>query len=354
MEITFTDLFCGAGGLSLGLQKAGMVPIAAYDLCESSVRTYNANVANVAHVKDVTTITPNRILQKTLHRKNACNVIVGGPPCQGFSKQNHKYSPEDKRNFLVDSLLKLTRSTLPELFMIENVSTVGGVRGKNYMGAIHKYLSKKYHIQEEMLNAAQFGVPQIRKRMFVVGVRKDIYKKLGPFAFPTPVFVDKQKYKTVKNALQDLPLPGRRSIVTGEIVENHIPGNMSALNYKRFSYVPQGGGWEDIPKRIRYKSQQVRDSKVNWTDTFGRLSWKLPAPTITAGCHSLTKGRFGHPKSNRTITPREAARIQSFPDDFVFIGGRLVVCKQIGNAVPPLLGKQLGNSIVKYLHGLTP
>lgn len=339
-EPTFTDLFCGAGGLSLGLKQAGFEPLLAVDLNDDAVATYNLNIANVAITKDVSTITKAFVVS---HCHKIPDVIVGGPPCQGFSMQNRHFRADDPRNDLVTMFLKLVMKVKPKAFVLENVSALSGSRGETQIQHLERVVEKHYVITSKKMNAADYGVPQTRTRFIIIGFRKDMITDEG-YEFPQPTH-HPGKYTTVRKALKGLPKPGDKSKVS-----NHVEGSMSELNKLRISHVPEGGGWKDIPKRLRYDSQKDKDKvSDHWPDVLGRLSWDLPAPTITAGCGSVTKGQFGHPVENRSITPREAARLQTFPDKHVFVGKKTSVCKQIGNAVPVMLAKAIGTSLFVHL-----
>ena len=335
---TFIDLFCGAGGLSLGLILAGLEVLYAVDNDRDAVESYNHNVARVAEERDVRSVTPGHIMQKCHGRRP--DVVAGGPPCQGFSLQNRHHRQDDPRNDLLQTFLSVVRGLRPKAFIMENVSALSSKRGKRNLDAFCRRLNSMYDIKIEKLNAADYGVPQTRNRIIVVGTKKGSREQ---FHFPIKTH-SIEDYVSVRQALRGLPEPSRSHM------PNHVVGNMSALNRLRFSFVPQGGGWKDVPLSLRYKAHKGKVAEsCNWPDVLGRLSWHLPAPTITSGFTSITKGRFGHPKQDRALTPREAARLQTFKDEFVFHGSKSSVCKQIGNAVPVKLAKALGKSIMRAI-----
>ena len=339
---TVADLFCGSGGMSLGFQNAGFENSAAFDACPISIKTYNKNVAEVALCEDITKLTLKKFL-KACGGKSP-DVIIGGPPCQGFSLQNRHFDAQDKRNDLVGVACSIIRGAKPKVFVLENVSAVMGKRGDDYRKYIESRLSGTYTIDYCVLQASDFGVPQRRKRAFAVGIRLDINPET-PYEFPEPTTADKPV--TVRKAFRGLK---RKAEGTPT---HHTEGQMSDLNRERFSHVPPGGGWKDVPRKLRYECQAERDPDEGggWPDVFGRLRWDLPSSTITAGSLSVTRGRFGHPSEDRAITPREAARLQTFPDTFVFEGTRTSVCRQIGNAVPVLLAQALAESLIPVLGG---
>ncbi len=200
-----------------------------------------------------------------------------------------------------------------------------------------------YEISPYFINSSRFGLPQARERFLVVGRRRDV---AGAFFFPDRIV---SSQTTVGEALKGLPEPPKDYSVHPRVA-NHQNAKVSELNVLRFSHVPQGGGWKDIPETMRLPChRRVDTEKGGWPDVFGRLVWDGLCPTITGGFDSFTRGRYGHPLKDRPITPREAARIQGFPDDYVFEGNRGDVRGQIGNAVPPPVAYGVGSYILKSL-----
>ena len=207
---------------------------------------------------------------------------------------------------------------------------------------MHDRLSD-YEISAGFVNSADFGLPQARERFLVVGRRHDVN---GAFSLPTRIVT---RGRTIGDTLKGLPEP-QTDYTTHPVFSNHQRARVTDLNILRFSHVPQGGGWRDIPVALRLPChQRVNTEKGGWPDVFGRLEWNGLCPTITGGFDSFTRGRYGHPLQDRPLTPREAARIQGFPDDYVFQGTRGDVRSQIGNAVPPPVAHGVGSSILKSL-----
>jgi len=330
--------FAGAGGLSLGLQKAGFVVGAAFDCNGPAVRTYARNLG--AHIIQARVQELKGADLLAIAGRRECEIVVGGPPCQGFSRQR-RGEDRDERNDLVFEFLRIVIEIRPELFLMENVAGIYGKRGN---GVLPRMLSEAhaagYHVSTTVLNAADFGVPQHRRRAFIVGERGD---RPPCFGFPSPTH-NSESWIPVRAAIGDLPDPSGTTRLA-----NHEPDQMSELNRKRLSHVPPGGGRADIPEHLRLPCHAVDVETAGHRGVYGRLWWDRPAGTITTKCNSFTRGRFGHPEANRNITMREAARLQSFPDDFVFLGGRVDVAHQIGNAVPPLLGEHLGRALLEAL-----
>lgn len=341
--LTCIDAFCGAGGLSLGLEWAGFDIIAAFDSDPYCIETYNRNRKKfVAIVADARTLSPEALLHGTAFSRGDIDLVAGGPPCQGFSSQTRGAHLGDPRNELVLHFIRLVRALLPRFFLFENVTGFGRKRGKAFLGAIERELSE-YDLVPNVFNAADYGLAQTRQRFILVGRRRDVP---GPYQPPPPT-VD--RWRTVGEAIGDLPEPPEDGS-DHPLFFNHSRSRVSPKNIERFSYVPQGGGWQDIPEHLRPPChRRIKKGSGGWPDVFGRLEWSGQAPTITSGFDSFTRGRYGHPLQNRPLTPREAARIQGFPDWYRFYGTRNAIRHQIGNAVPPPLAEAIGRSIASCL-----
>jgi len=345
--LTAIDSFSGAGGLSLGLHRAGFDVRSAFDLDEQAVASYVKNFGPHCMVADASKLTGDGLRQQAgLNEGEELDLFAGGPPCQGFSKQKRGAHLGDERNVLVLEYLRLVEELRPRAFLLENVPQLAGVRGRGLVAEFAPTLPN-YRIGAHFYRAADYGVAQTRDRFVIVGIRQGVG---GGFDVPeptTPVWL------TVRQAIGDLPEPPDDYSEHPEY-PNHQTARVTAINLERFSYVPPGGGWRDIPEEKRLECHQgVDTSKGGWPDVYGRLVWDGQAPTITGGFDSFTRGRYGHPEHDRPLTPREAARLQGFPDDFTFVGTRHDVRHQIGNAVPPPLAQAIGESIVRALRGET-
>ena len=339
-RLTCIELFAGAGGLSLGLRQAGLNVIYACDIDRFAVDTYNRNIAAHAEVMDVREMDGRSLLQNL--GVGGIDVLSGGPPCQGFSKQKRgAHLALDERNGLVREYVRLIGEIQPKAFVFENVQIFGQKRGRELIEHIDESLVD-YDVHRFFVNSADFGLAQKRDRFVMIGFRREL-------AAPRPVLVKSRKVATVRGAIGDLP-PPPDDFTEHPTIANHIKCRITALNEQRFRHVPQGGGWPDIPAHLRLDCHQGVDvSKGGWPDVYGRLEWDGQCPTITAGFDSFTRGRYGHPEQHRSLTLREGARLQGFPDDFRFCGTRYDVRVQIGNAVPPPLGKAVGKAIIKAL-----
>ncbi|ETT53066.1 cytosine-specific methyltransferase [Paenibacillus sp. FSL R7-269] len=346
MERVYTSIesFCGAGGLGLGLHEAGFEIGAAFDLNEPAVLTYRNNLSDKVFVADASRLSGDYLMEYTGIKRGELDLFAGGPPCQGFSKQKRgAHLGDDERNKLVLEFVRLVKELEPKFFLMENVAMLGQKRGLFFIEALKEEL-KDYILFPHIYNSADYGLAQTRERFIIVGKHKKI---TAPFVIPQPTV---NVWKTVGEVLRDLPEPPEDHRIEHPDIANHQRANVSAMNIKRFSFVPQGGGWRDIPMEFRLECHKNADtSKGGWPDVYGRLRWDGQASTITGGFDSYTRGRYGHPLQNRPLTPREAALLQGFPLDYRFSGNRHEVRHQIGNAVPPLLAKAIGSEILRTL-----
>lgn len=331
-SLNVLDLFCGAGGLSLGFKEAGFNCIFAIDNDKKSIDTYQRNLGNHAVCGDIHELTRDGIYS-FLGRRPQIDVIVGGPPCQGFSVQRRGHD-KDSRNFLVLEYLRLVMEIKPKIFVMENVAGLLSMRGEPVLKEFKKQVeSAGYGVSIEKLDASGFGVPQRRKRVFLVGC----YKKQA-FDFPLPYEEYLKKPKTVRDAIFDL-----QELKEGSVA-NHKADKLSKINIDRIRSIKEGQGRDSLPEYLQLPCHR-NNSSHRHLDTYGRMAWDLPASTITARFDSFSRGRFGHPVLDRTITLREGARLQTFPDDFEFVGTKVEVARQIGNAVPPKLAQEIALAV---------
>ena len=328
--------------MSLGLTQAGFKISTAFDIDPPSVQTHNRNLGNHAFVADARSVSGEGLMKVTNLKRGELDLFAGGPPCQGFSKQKRGAHLGDTRNDLVKDFVRIVSELYPRFFFFENVAIFGQKRGKEYVKMMYdEFLD--YEISFCFANSVDFGLAQSRQRFLVVGRRRDVK---GAFSFPIRT---SKKLRTVGDVLRGLPEPPLDYTLHKRFA-NHQRAKVTELNIKRFSHVPQGGGWQDIPEELRLPChRRVNTEKGGWPDVFGRLQWDGLCPTITGGFDSFTRGRYGHPLVDRPLTPREAARIQGFPDDHVFEGNRGEVRSQIGNAVAPPVAFGVGSSILKSL-----
>ncbi|MBC8205843.1 MAG: DNA cytosine methyltransferase [Kiritimatiellaeota bacterium] len=335
------DCFCGAGGLSLGFKQAGIEAVYAFDHDPDSIKTYNQYFgdghAEVADAFKVSKKSIEKFLGKPLP---SIDVVIGGPPCQGFSVQR-RGSNTDPRNNLVREYVRLLKDIKPKFFLMENVSGILSPRGAAFIQFLKETLSAAgYEICVEKLNAYDFGVPQNRKRVFVIGQLVAGSKKT--FSFPLGI-KDREKYPaTVREAIFDL------MELSEDDISNHRGDRLSDINLKRIRSLKAGQGREHLPSELQLPCHSKNDGHRH-LDVYGRMAWGYPSSTITARFDSFSRGSFGHPELDRSITLREGARLQTFPDDFIFVGTKVSVARQIGNAVPPRLAQVIAEEILLCL-----
>lgn len=343
MTLRALDLFSGAGGLSLGLTRAGFQVVAAVDSWEPAVASYRQNFAHPAIRADAAGLTKEQLLEDAGLAPDPLDLVVGGPPCQGFSIQ--RIGPDlDDRNALVLEFARLVGELAPRAFLMENVTGLVGRRGR---GLLERFVESMeahgYTVDRTTVDAADFGVPQHRRRVIVYGWRSNEKPLLLPNqadGWPSP---------TVAEAIGDLPSPPESSTAAADPL--HVASRMSDLNRSRLALIPPGGGFEDLPPDLRVACHRDGAAKIGHRNVYGRLDPDQPAVTITARFDSFTRGKFAHPYEDRNITLREGARLQTFPDDFRFVGNREEIAALIGNAVPPLLAERLGLELRRQLEG---
>ncbi len=339
------DLFCGAGGLSLGLERAGLRVAAAFDAWGPAVASYRANFpGHPCFLEDVDRLGKERLRELGVPAR--VDLLAGGPPCQGFSQQRIG-EDEDPRNDLVLAFARAVLATEARAFIMENVRGLLGSRGKATLLRFRAVAEAAgYRVRTGVLDAADFGVPQHRHRVFVVGTKRGA---CGEFEFPAPA---SPRRVTVREALADLPPPtGKGTEATDPL---HFETPLTELNRRRISLVPPGGGFEDLPVELRADCHLPGADRIGHRAVYGRLHPDRPAGTITAMFDSFTRGRFGHPLEPRNLTLREGARLQGFPDAHRFAGTKREITKQIGNAIPPPLAEAVARGIRGALEGRKP
>lgn len=337
--IGLVDAFCGAGGLSLGFGAAGFNSLYAFDTDASAVNSFNRNLECVAEVSDVTGPAIIKRISKVVPAKQPY-VIVGGPPCQGFSQQR-RGEDDDGRNNLVLRYANViaTLPISPSAIVLENVTYLDSPRGEHILKEYIRLLEKLGFVTfRHNLNSADFGVPQLRHRILIVSIAERFSRRYsGPIAL-TPL-----RWPTIGESLNDLP----DAFPNGDPAFNgHYASKEGPLNKRRIMYVDMGRGRLSIPDDLQLGCHRRYGGHL---DVYGRLDWFSLARTITGGFDSFTRGEFAHPFYHRSITPREAARIQGFPDWFTFEGNKSSVRRQIGNAVPPPMAFAVAKAIMKAI-----
>lgn len=332
-QLNFIDLFCGAGGFSLGFKAAGFNCLGAFDNWDPAIKTHKKNFKDTKiYTKSINDYS-NLEIKEIFNNKNV-DVIIGGPPCQGFSSIG-KQNINDQRNDLIFEFGRIIKLIKPSFFIMENVS--GLIHDKNvfYFNRLKNFfISNGYKINYRLLNAAEYGVPQLRKRVFLIG-----HKSPFEYNFPKPIFL-KENYRTVGETIMDL--------VNKKNIQNHVPMKHNDIVRKRISFINEGGGiTKNIPKKFLQGSRSdYRKNKLkNFSHVYKRLHRKLPSGTMVPGHNAFPL----HPTLDRALTVREAARLQTFPDKIIFEGTRQEQCILVGNAVPVQLAKVIGKSIKESL-----
>lgn len=348
MEFKILDLFCGAGGFSYGIDKVnGFKTLLGLDFNKNAAETFEKNIKNSQVI--VGDITDSKIKNQIidLSKQLKINMVIGGPPCQGFSLKGKNLGMKDPRNFLFLEYYNIIKEIKPEIFIIENVKNLlNCLDGYFKNEIIEKFSDLGYIVNYKVLNAKNFGVPQNRERAIIIGsLSRSVELPLG-----------NKKIVTVKDAISDLSYfnSGEGNFETEYLINpqsdyqkerrkiseklyNHVATNHSKLALKKLKFIPPEGDKNSLPKELL--------GKQKFQTTWSRLQWNDISPTIDTRFDTPSNGRNSHPFLNRAITPREAARLQSFDDDFVFLGNKTSVCTQIGNSVPPLLAKAIADQI---------
>jgi len=341
------DCFSGAGGLCLGLIKAGFNVLYSFDIDPLSIATINSNSkyfnGHCAEVRDIKEIDPSTLLQSLNMQPNDLDLLAGGPPCQGFSVQRIG-NDYDERNLLVEEYINLIIAIRPKLFLLENVPGIEGKRGHKILhNALMEVERNGYYIHEQVLNAQDYAVPQRRRRVVIVGERSD--HSMPCFQYPTP----QDNKITVRDAIAHLPEPPLDGSEHPDVTL-HRRDRLSAKNLARLRCLKPGQGRDYLPPELLADCHKTSSNTIGHRNVYGRMPWDDVAPTITARFDSFTRGMFGHPQQDRSISLREGALLQTFPEDFVFCGNKVEIARQIGNAVPVNMAKALGEQLIQCLN----
>ncbi len=380
------DLFAGAGGLSCGLEQSGFTPVLANELVAQYAHTYQVNHPETKVIIGDVRQVDEKELHSLVRAYGEIDLIAGGPPCQGFSVNAPVRSLDDPRNHLFKEYLRIVAEIRPKAVLIENVPGIISLGRGTVVEQIYQTLEKLgYKVNHRILFAGHYGVPQMRFRTVFIG----ILDHASDILFPQPQYyaaaaanfqgskdlcytlapMDELLLKpkvTVWDAISDLPeLRGGESsdeyAYTEEpqsafqayarecssSITSHFCSKLSSINMERLKYIPQGGNWRDIPFDLLPNGMK-RARRSDHTRRYGRLDPNQLCSTIMTKCDPHW-GSFFHPTQDRAISVREAARIQSFPDSYLFTGNMTQRYEQVGNAVPPLLGKAVGKTILQMI-----
>ena len=338
-KIEAIDLFCGVGGLTSGLRTSGVRVVAGIDVAGACKFPFEANHPKTRFIEqDVALVTGVQL--QALWSGAAVRLLAGCAPCQPFSSYTRGRSEDHGKWGMLDQFGRLVQEALPELVTMENVP--GLQLKKPFLSFLQTLASCGYQVAYGVLNAADFGVPQHRKRLVLLASR------LGPVQLPTPTHAGKANWVSVKDAVGKLPRVQQGCTDSHDAM--HRAASLSALNLQRICASRPGGTWRDWPAEL-VAACHKRPSGKHSAGIYGRMEWGKPAPTMTTLCNGYGNGRFGHPEQDRAITLREAAIFQSFPSGYIFTQpGTAVntktVARLIGNAVPPKLAEAVGRAIV--------
>ena len=346
------DLFSGAGGFSCGFDMVdGFSTEIALDFDKDAINTFQNNFPNATCICGDICKEEIKTKIEDLAKAKQVNMIIGGPPCQGFSLKGKNLGLEDPRNFLFLEYVELVKRIQPEIFIIENVKNLISSGNGYFIKQIYeKFENLGYSLNHSILCAYDFGVPQTRERAIIIGVK-------GNKALPMPTNYSEFR-TTVRDAISDLnylnsnegvdvsdyrhePQSEYQKLLRNPdgILYNHYASNHTDWALEKLRMIPPEGDKSSLPIELHGKQQ--------FKTTWGRLIWDKPSGTIDTRFDTPSNGKNSHPELHRSITPREAARIQSFPDSFRFYGKKVAIRKQIGNAVPPLLAKAIAEHIQK-------
>ncbi|HHQ4309320.1 TPA: DNA cytosine methyltransferase [Serratia fonticola] len=355
MNLTAIDLFAGGGGLSEGLRQAGFNVKAAVEIDYNAVSTYELNHPQTKVISTDVRLISSVTLKNSLNNQQL-DLLAACPPCQGFSTLTRVNKNEDPRNKLISEVSRLVSELRPRIVMIENVPGLMS-RGAKYLDNFLKKLSSLGYIYNySVLQVADYGVPQFRKRfVLLAGLGFEI--KIPPKTHSGESLESTLPWATVESAIKDMPetrMVSETREEGGPMAFNwHVTREISDLTKERLSFIKPGGSRFDLPEYLRPDCHKGRNE--GYSNVYGRMAWDKPSPTITGGCTTLSKGRFGHPEKLRTISIREAALLQTFPKDYKFSATSIDdVCKIIGNALPCLFAKRMAEACIDALANFEP
>ncbi len=335
------DLFCGAGGLTHGLESAGIKVKAGFDIDPACRFPFEENNNAIFIQQDIFDLS-GEILNS--HWDHGIRILVGCAPCQTFSTYSmgkKKADPDDKRWSLISEYKRLVRETLPEVVSMENVPRA--CNSEAFIRLVSFLKRKQYHVWYDVVNCAAFGVPQNRNRLVLLA------SQYGPLELHRT----QGKSVSVREAISHLePIENGTASQTDPL---HYASKLSPLNLMRVAASKPGGSWKDWPEELHLACHRKASGKT-YRSVYGRMLYDEPAPTLTTHCLGVGNGRFIHPEQNRGLSIREASLIQSFPSSYKFVEEKgqvrpRVLARLIGNAVPVSLAKSIGNSILSHLSG---
>ncbi|HVU47241.1 MAG TPA: DNA cytosine methyltransferase [Terracidiphilus sp.] len=353
-SLTAIDLFAGGGGLTVGLKRSGFQVVSAVEIAPHAFATYKANHVEVtAYRQDIRTVDGASLTRCS--PTGIVDLLAGCPPCQGFSSLTAKYRRSDPRNSLVREMGRLIKEVKPLALMMENVPGLA-VKGKPLLDELLGVLADEgYTPTHGTLQVADFGIPQNRRRLvllagkgFRIELPKPTHSWNGANGLAQWVSID----GVLKGLPQPITLDKAKARGGPTFVKWHVVRSLSEDNMRRIKRAKPGNAWwHGIPKRLRPDCHKSKDA--GFSNVYGRMQWGMVSPTITGGCTTFSKGRFGHPTQNRTISVYEAALLQTFPPDYVFDTPFMEhACDIVGNALPcdfaEVVGKCCAKAIIAF------
>lgn len=351
------DLFAGAGGLSYGLSQAGFNMVLGIEINSNFAVTLKKNNKNMKIVtSNIKAVDPIEAVESAGVQKTDIDIIVGGPPCRGFSQSNHRTRDlSNPLNHLYKEFFRFIKALHPQVFLLENVAGIKTLqKGKVLLDILERGKKLGYNVQWNDVSSEKFGVPQRRKRIIFIGTRE----KVNSF------FTQKKScIITVRSALNDLPILDNGNLINeltylkysnltkyqqkmrknnGGTVLNNLVTKNGRLVLERYKHIPQGGNWKCIPPHLLSNYRNPKNCH-GWI--YYRLIWDEPSVVVS----NFRKNMLIHPKQDRGLSVREAARLQSFPDNYIFYGPLTSQQQQVANAVPPILAEKIGKNILNYL-----
>ncbi|HWA72275.1 MAG TPA: DNA cytosine methyltransferase [Polyangiaceae bacterium] len=353
-SLTAVDLFSGCGGLSSGLKQAGFRVLAAVEKDTDAAKSYASNHPDVKlYEMDIRALTPARVLRDLGLKRGELDLVAGCPPCQGFTRLTEKRRRRDPRNLLIREFLRLVLALRPRACMLENVPGLPR-KGRRLFGELRRGLEAAgYRIKYDVLELADYGVPQFRKRLVLfAGLKQEIPLPKQTHWDPE-IAGSRACWRTVRDAIGFLKKPPTKSVVLARCKKPkyalHFARNIAPEVKKRLEYARENGrSRRSLPASLVLDCHRRRPD--GYSDVYGVMKWDAPSPTMTSGCTNASKGRFGHPRQPRPLTPREAALLQTFPLDYKFHGENLDdIATQIGNALPRRFAKVAARTIAASL-----
>ena len=346
MTVQVYDFFSGCGGASCGFQAAGMNIAFALDHDTDAQASFEANFPD-AHfeLEDIRNVSAEAVRTRIGDERSKPVLFSGCAPCQPFTKQNTTRPKlnKDERVPLLSQFARLVQGCRPDLVFVENVPGLQKLDAESqpFGGFLMQLEEAGYELDYRPIKLAKYGIPQSRRRLVLVGSRH------GKVCLPEETHgpgTQNEQYATVRDWIAHLP--PIRAGDEHQGVRNHRAANLSARNMERIEATPEGGGNRDWPGHL---TLDCHKGFSGYSDVYGRMSWDAPASGLTTRCTSYSNGRFGHPEQDRAISIREAACLQTFPEDFVFAGSMASMSRQIGNAVPVQLAKLIGYQFIEHL-----